>query len=248
MIYSENPRDWKDLQNMAGTILLECGLSVEIEKNIVSARGKVEVDVYAVEKLNSRENIIILECKYWENPIPQTIIHSFRTVMADIGANVGYIISKNGFQSGSYKAVEYSNIRLVTWKEFQDLFEDQWCEVYFSNYIERNWGGLISYSEPFIPEWIPKEDKEGLQEYLKIRSKYEEIGWLLLYLKTPLQIFYKRSHVKLPLADQYDFKNIPKELGIINGYQELLAALKTYCDPALEEYHMLKEALQKRNA
>jgi restriction system protein len=60
------------------------------------------------------------------------VIHSFRTVVSDIGANIGYIIAPSGFQSGSVNASEFTNIKLVTWEEFQNEFEETWLCVYFS--------------------------------------------------------------------------------------------------------------------
>lgn len=32
----------------------------------------------------------------WRSRVPQNVIHGFRTVLADIGANVGYIVSMAG--------------------------------------------------------------------------------------------------------------------------------------------------------
>jgi hypothetical protein len=53
-------------------------------------------------------------------------VHSFRTVIADMGADVGIIISANGFQRGAMAAAALTNIRLMTWEEFQQAFETRW--------------------------------------------------------------------------------------------------------------------------
>lgn len=248
MIFSTEPADWKDLQNKVGEILRDCGLSVEIEKVITSVRGKIEVDVFAKEIVNKRDNVIIIECKYWNNPIPQTVIHSFRTVIADIGGNIGYIISKKGFQRGSYDAVGFSNIKLLWWEEFQELFEEQWCENYLSKYIEDHWSGLITYTEPLVPEWIHKLEGELFEEYKIIRNKYEELGWVLLYLKSPARIFSKLPPPQLPLGKDCEYGNIPEELKMVKGYKEMIKALHKYCDPALEEYNKLKRKAERKNA
>jgi len=52
--------------------------------------------------------------------------HAFRTVVNDIGANLGYVISDSGFQSGARDAAANANIRLMTWKEFQAELFDRW--------------------------------------------------------------------------------------------------------------------------
>ncbi|HYA43823.1 MAG TPA: restriction endonuclease [Syntrophobacteraceae bacterium] len=109
MITSKVPLDWKHLQKMVGYILSECGFEVEVEKLVSTARGTVKLDVYAEEVVKGRKYSIVCECKYWKRKVPQTIIHAFRTVVADIGANIAYIISLKGFQSGSMSAPELTS-------------------------------------------------------------------------------------------------------------------------------------------
>ena len=84
----------------------------------------------------------------------QQIIHGFRTVVADVGAHKGYIISSNGFQSGSFSAADLTNIELVTWDEFQEAFEPTWLDRYFVPTITEELDPLMSYAEPFAPKWF----------------------------------------------------------------------------------------------
>lgn len=133
-IYDVNPSDWKQLQEFTATILSECGFDSEIEKTIETVRGKVEVDVYA-ERKAPFESKTICECKYWQSPVPQTIIHAFRTIINDAGASQGYIISKAGFQKGAYEAVDKSNVSILSWTEFQEKFKLEWL----THVIERNY-------------------------------------------------------------------------------------------------------------
>ncbi|QFY44025.1 restriction endonuclease [Candidatus Methylospira mobilis] len=104
MITSVVPDTWQALQTEVGKLLTERGFAVEVEKTMASARGEIEIDVYAVENVRRRRYSIACECKHWQRPIPQTVVHAFRTVVSEIGANVGYIISMAGFQSGSFRA------------------------------------------------------------------------------------------------------------------------------------------------
>lgn len=127
-IYGELPLDWKDLQIKVGEILSEIGYECEIEKNINTVREKVNVDVLAINSKETPRNSIICECKYWNNAVPKTIVHSFRTIVSDFGANFGIIISKKGFQSGSIQAVKNTNILLFNWIEFQEYFKIKWIK------------------------------------------------------------------------------------------------------------------------
>jgi restriction system protein len=128
MLTSRIPLDWKALENDVARILNECGFAVKTESVITTVRGKVEVDVHAQEVVEGRAYTVLCECKHWSSRVPQNVVHGFRTVVADSGAHLGYVISIAGFQSGAIKAAEISNIRLVTWQEFQKEFEHSWIK------------------------------------------------------------------------------------------------------------------------
>lgn len=127
-IYFENPRDWRDLQIKVAKTLSDIGYECEIEKDIQTARETINIDVFAINNTNYPQSKILCECKYWNSAIPKTIVHSFRTAVSDFGANYGIIISKEGFQSGSYEAIKNTNILLLGWNEFQDYFKVSWIK------------------------------------------------------------------------------------------------------------------------
>ncbi len=84
--------------------LSESGLSVEIEKTVVTTRGSVNIDVYAEDPEQNPTTRYICECKLWRNRIPKDVVHALRTVVADFGANWGFVISQEGFQTGAHEA------------------------------------------------------------------------------------------------------------------------------------------------
>jgi len=126
MIFAEEPTNWKDLENRVAYILKGVGFSVKTEHNIETARGSVNIDVYAVKNKPSPPIHCLCECKYWNKNIPQSVIHSFRSVVSDSGANVGYIISKNGFQKGALETAENTNIIMFTWDQFLNNYKEEW--------------------------------------------------------------------------------------------------------------------------
>src|SRR4051812_13753237 len=107
------PKDWQDLQNQAAQILTECGLTAEVEKAVKLARGDVNVDVYGLDTNQTPKTVCLCECKNWSTAVPKDVVHGFRTVMGDFGANLGYVISSGGFQKGAPEAAEFTNIKLV---------------------------------------------------------------------------------------------------------------------------------------
>jgi hypothetical protein len=147
-IVDPGPSNWQELQTYVGLVLTDCGFATEIEKSIPVGRGKVKVDVFASKNAGYNHNILC-ECKYWETMIPQTIIHAFRTTVADSGASQGIIISKIGFQKGAYEAVINSNVVLYTWDEFLKAFEMEWIQ----HVIQRNdkiWKRLLGINIDLI--------------------------------------------------------------------------------------------------
>src|SRR5688572_27268194 len=180
MITSKQPNDWRELQMMVAEILAQCGFAVEIVTNVTTARGQVELDVYAEEDIKGRKYRIVCECKYWKSNIPQSVIHSFRTVVSDAGYNVGYIITTSDFQSGSIKATDYTNIELLTWDQFQDKFFKSWYLSYFSPEIAKRLNPLLTYSEPILPRWFEKMSDSEQNEYFKLKETFDAFGWLML--------------------------------------------------------------------
>src|SRR6187431_316087 len=122
-IFKSAPENWHDLQNKCSKLLADIGFATEVEKNIQTAREKVNVDVLAINKSIVPNEVILVECKNWSSNVPKTIVHAFRSVVTDFGANSGYIISKIGFQEGAYEAIQNTNIKLMDFDEFQEHFK-----------------------------------------------------------------------------------------------------------------------------
>lgn len=125
-IFDQEPTDWEDLQNKVAQLFEECGCEVSVGITVELVRGAKEIDVYVRDGLTAPPSQYLCECKFWSRAIPQEVIHSFRTVVADYGANRGYIISRVGFQAGAYEAVRNTNIDLVTFQELEAIFFPRW--------------------------------------------------------------------------------------------------------------------------
>lgn len=127
-LYRELPGDWRELQQCTARFFSEMGYRSETEKTIRMVRGEVNVDVHAQNDQEIPKSTILCECKYWNTSVPKTVVHAFRTVVADYGANYGIIISSKGFQSGAIEAAGNTNLLLFTWDEFQTYFEIPWLQ------------------------------------------------------------------------------------------------------------------------
>lgn len=248
MITSKTPTTWEDLQQQSARILAECGFEVEVEKVVKLARGKAEIDVYAEESLKGRKYVILCECKNWKSAVPQTVVHSFRSVMADTGAHKGYIISSAGFQSGSFEVAQLTNVELVTWDQFQDAFEASWLDNFFTPTVTARLDPLMSYSEPFLPDWFPDLPEVDKEEFIALKDEHDRLGWFAMSLSS-----YSRQlrvgYPKLPLKDVPDptgkFDCVPDEIMNAQGYRDLLEACLQLGEPVIAKYRAIRDRNNK---
>jgi restriction system protein len=243
---NRKPSDWKDLQNKVSEVLTQCGFKSETEKVIETARGKVEIDVYAEENVKGRKYSIICECKYWKSNIPQNIIHGFRTVINDLGCNIGYIITISDFQSGSINTAEYTNVELLTWKSFQALFFESWYEEYFAPEITKRLDPLLTYSEPILPKWFEKMTQEDKDEYFALKDKYDLFGWIIMSFTTYVRMLSKEKIPLLPLSERVNenkdvTSRIPSEILNETGYLEFLEKCSEFGSIAISEFRTFRD-------
>jgi hypothetical protein len=119
--------DWRDLQQHVARLFAEMEYEVASPKTIeLAGRGSKEVDVLMRDSSASVNQIYLAECKWWNTNVPQEVIHAFKTVMEGAGANTGFVIGKKGFQSGTYEAVRFTNIHLLTFEDLQHKYGEEW--------------------------------------------------------------------------------------------------------------------------
>lgn len=179
MIYCPLPETWQQLQEWVCTILQQCGITAEIEKTLTTPRGSTTVDVFGTDEHSVDQITYIVECKNWNQAIPQTVIHSFTTVMQETGANIGYIISKTGFQKGALQYISNTNIRALTFDQFQQHYLHVWLQHYFIPAIGEISRDMLDYTEP-INSYRERRKRElpmGQQEeFLQLYEQYHLYG------------------------------------------------------------------------
>lgn len=173
-----NPTDWRDLQNKVHLLLTQIGLHSEIEKTLSTPRGNVEVDVYAIDPNSVDQISYIVECKNWNQAVNQSIIHAFTTVMHETGGDIGYIISKKGFQSGAKEYSRYTNIRLFTFDDFQKHYMKIWLIKNFSKKLGNALDRCNQYCEPincYPDRLLNTLNKNCQSEYYNLVHRYKTL-------------------------------------------------------------------------
>ncbi|MDK9778986.1 MULTISPECIES: restriction endonuclease [unclassified Vibrio] len=97
------------------------GTYAETNVTLSGARGDHDIDVLVKTKFLGRDVTWVIEAKKWKYNVSKEKVLALITIIQDIGADRGFIISEKGFQKGAIKSAENTNITLTT---FEDLKEE----------------------------------------------------------------------------------------------------------------------------
>jgi restriction system protein len=233
-------------ENRVARILREAGLRVQQKKPLTIAHGTVEIDVFAQDESINPPITMLVECKHWKRPIPKSVVHAFRQVVTDSGANVGLIVSLNGFQVGAESAASLSNIHLVDWYIFQSLFAERWYHNYMREPAYAVIEPLDEYTEPINSRIFRKagtlpEPRQA--EFGRLREEHRFVPAVLTRIFTEYPIPGLHDGVPvLPLrrsfssSDPRVLEQIPVSILDASSFRGLFNAIVEYCTEAVGEF------------
>lgn len=113
--------DWYNFQEEICNYFKSLGFNAETNKTIQGVRTTHDIDVYVQTKFMGQDLIWIIEAKKWKTKINKLQVLGLRTIIDDIGADRGFIISELGFQKGAFEASIKTNVTLLTFQELKLL-------------------------------------------------------------------------------------------------------------------------------
>jgi hypothetical protein len=232
------PSRWADLQEVVARILRECGLEASTNQAVPLARGSVNVDVYARDKSTTPVSTIIVECKLWKKRVPIHVVHSFRSVVSDAGANVGVIVSMAGAQRGALEAAEHTNVQLVDWVHFQETFVRRWCQNFFLPTIQTEADPLIEYTEYMnsrIDNRASRLSADGWAHFMSLREKHAGLAFGLDPLRFALDN-WGLEVPDLPLRCWIGGSRLPDDILDAQSLRALLEALTVHYRMAIRDF------------
>ena len=152
-IFDDEPETWQDLERLILQAFSEMGYDAQ-KGRLDTARGKVEIDVIARSNDSALPSLTLCECKFWNRKVSQDVIHSFRTTCSDAGANQGLVISKCGFQRGAEEKRNFTNIKTLTFLDFQERYFEEWKKSAFVT--------LVRMRDEIMPLF---RAQSGMEEY-----------------------------------------------------------------------------------
>lgn len=114
---------WKSYQIETANFFKKLGLNSIIEHKLDGARGRHEIDVYVEGIIHGLPFIWIVECKSWNRNIPKEKVLALSSIIQDLGADRGLILSEKGFQSGAIRIAERTNITLSSLEDLNQTIE-----------------------------------------------------------------------------------------------------------------------------
>ena len=124
-VMPEGIMNWKQYQEKVSSIFRAAGCDAEVDKVAEGVREKHKIDVYVKFKQYGIECIWVIECKYWNTNVPKEKVLALQSIVDDIGADRGVIVSKSGFQSGTIRAAVKTNITLTSLEELEEYIQDE---------------------------------------------------------------------------------------------------------------------------
>ena len=124
---------WKKYQDEAAAFFRSLGFEAKTEEVIEGVRGKHNIDVFVVGEVHAIPFSWVVECKRWQNNIPKEKVMALISIVQDVGANRGFLLSEVGFQSGAIRAAQKSNVTLTSIADLKNGAKESLLEVIAGN-------------------------------------------------------------------------------------------------------------------
>ena len=182
---------WQEYQQQAAKFFRSLGLVAQVETVIEGVRGTHEIDVYVTGKFHGIDFKWAVECKAWRSNVPKEKVLAFASIIQDIGADRGFLLSEQGFQSGAIRMAQKSNITLTSLEDLANLAEEEAIDAAIGSMSwrlqkARNRLRFIK-KEKFNDEYIPPTT-ECLAELMILESVMQDahqLGFPVLYYAGP---------------------------------------------------------------
>lgn len=122
MNQSASDATWRDYEKRAYELFCSTGHTCEKDVVIKGARGTHQIDVLVSLNISPPGHRWLIECKNWGRSVGKHEVEAFKTVIDDIGADHGYILTEHGFQKGAVEIARMFNISLASLSQFEQQF------------------------------------------------------------------------------------------------------------------------------
>jgi hypothetical protein len=115
-----------------------------------------------------------------------------------------------------------------------------WLVNFFSPTLLAELSGLMTHAEPFLPAWFSDLSEDDQKQFIALKEKHAELGWLLQSLAMHPITRAKQPYPALLLAKsvsgKFNLEDVPDSIKNVLGYREVLAAALNYGGKVLGEF------------
>lgn len=139
-------QDWYEFQEAISRHFLSIGADAETNKRVQGIRTSHDIDILVKTRFLGENITWVVEAKHWKSKVSKSHVLALRSILDDIGADRGFIISNLGFQRGAFEATECTNVKLKTFDELKvdtkDFIESEVLKTYYKRLLlleDRYW-------------------------------------------------------------------------------------------------------------
>lgn len=111
--------DWFEFQEDIKDHFNSLGADAETNVRVQGVRTCHDIDVLVKTRFLGENITWVVEAKHWKSKVTKAQVLVLRSIVDDIGADRGFIISVAGFQSGAFEAANDTNVKLKTFDELK---------------------------------------------------------------------------------------------------------------------------------
>ena len=138
--------DWFKFQEDIKNHFSSLGADSETNVRVQGVRTCHDIDIFVKNRFLGENITWIIEAKHWKSKVTKAQVLTLRSIVDDIGADRGFIISLAGFQSGAFEAANNTNVKLKTFDELKvdtkGLIETEILKTYYKRLLlleDRYW-------------------------------------------------------------------------------------------------------------
>jgi hypothetical protein len=105
--------NWRRYQEETAEFFRGLGCEAYVEAKVPGARAEHKIDIWVRFNKFGLETKWVVECKFWNSRVTKEKVLVLRSVVEDVGADRGILISAAGYQSGAIRAADKTNITLT---------------------------------------------------------------------------------------------------------------------------------------
>lgn len=153
--------NWKEYEDLVCEAMRREHLDLIIERDIhkygYSTKAQRQIDIAATGKIAGYDILVVIDCKYYSKKLDVNDVGAFKTLLEDVRANLGILVTEKGFSSAAQNLAETCHMKLEI-KTLDELREYEITFDYF-DYCEECDSGEDHF--PGVIQWTGFEGLTG---------------------------------------------------------------------------------------